>query len=241
MQAIHSGILFLVLALLDPTSSAETRITILDEGGSETASSYCKEVPGQQQTFCGSTVADTATFYKASLVSAGGCDNVHEWDFSPVGFPFTSYTLSAFIFVDQMIFADFMGFGQSDTLQRSTTFDDSLDFRIRNGKIELGEHGHPSWSAVYGATSLTESQWHSVAATKDSSGNVKLYLDGVEDASGTIVRSISPNMKMATARRMVENPLSLCFIGQLAHVAVDNVVWTAEQVAAQHVFHVTAS
>ena len=186
---------------------------------------------------------DTATFYNASLVSAGCCADVHEWDFSPVtlGVPFTSYTLSAFIFVEQMSpGADFLNFGQSDTLPRTTTFEDFLEFRTTpTGTIELGEHGAPNWSSVIGSTPLTESQWHSVAATKDSSGNVKLYLDGVEDASGTIDRSISPNMKLATARRRLI-PDSLCFIGQLAHVAVDNVVWTAEQVAAQHVFHLAS-
>ncbi len=60
---------------------------------------------------------------------------------------------------------------------------------IRNNVLEGGVYAGPGWTQISGTTSLNLGQWYHIALTYDGA-DIKLYLDGVEDASITKTGSI---------------------------------------------------
>lgn len=62
--------------------------------------------------------------------------------------------------------------------------DNRFQFEIRTNKLNWWK-GYASTSiSILSSASITDNQWHHVAATKDGSGNVTLYIDGVQDGTG---------------------------------------------------------
>lgn len=63
--------------------------------------------------------------------------------------------------------------------------DNRFQFEIRNNKLNWWKGYASTAISILSSASITDDQWHHVAATKDGSGNVKLFIDGNQDGSGT--------------------------------------------------------
>jgi hypothetical protein len=62
-----------------------------------------------------------------------------------------------------------------------------FQFEIRGDKLNWWKGLHPtdtSNNSILSSQSVTDGQWHHIAATRDGAGNVLLYIDGQQDGSG---------------------------------------------------------
>ena len=58
---------------------------------------------------------------------------------------------------------------------------DRFLFMMRNSKLEYFKGG----TSILGTRVINDNRWHHVAATKDSLGNITLYVDGMSDGNGS--------------------------------------------------------
>ncbi|TXE18508.1 choice-of-anchor D domain-containing protein [Psychroserpens burtonensis] len=102
--------------------------------------------------------------------------------------------------------------------KRDVSFSTGYDFRILNSNVLNITWKNPSSRTLTSATSIPDDEWHHVAAIYDGS-NVKLYIDGIEDASANLTAPIDTNDSFFIAAAGKNSP-SQYFRGNIDEVRV---------------------
>ena len=104
-----------------------------------------------------------------------------------------------------------------------------VEFRMSTGNIEFGMDVS-GWYQVSSNSMVNDGKWNHVAVTKDGN-NIKFYINGKLDASGTI--SVSPSVNRMTIANVFQNNSYHSgryeFLGQIDEVRIWNSVRTEEQ------------
>ncbi|WP_084142371.1 LamG-like jellyroll fold domain-containing protein [Psychroserpens burtonensis] len=111
--------------------------------------------------------------------------------------------------------------------KRDVSFSTGYDFRILDSNVLNITWKNPSSRTLTSATSIPDDEWHHVAAIYDGS-NVKLYIDGVEDASVKLSAPMRTNDSFFIAAAGKNSP-SQYFRGNIDEVRV----WDTELTPAQ--------
>jgi hypothetical protein len=111
--------------------------------------------------------------------------------------------------------------------KRDVSFSTGYDFRILNNNVLNITWKNPSSRTLTSATSIPDDEWHHVAAIYDGS-TVKLYIDGVEDASANLTAPLYTNDSFFIAAAGKNSP-SQYFRGNIDEVRV----WDTELTPAQ--------
>jgi hypothetical protein len=99
-----------------------------------------------------------------------------------------------------------------------------FQFEIRGDKLNWWKGLHPtdaSNNSILTTQSINDGQWHHVAATRDASGNVLLYIDGIQDGSGVDTLAFL-NTNTSIGERTLGNDGS--FEGDMDEVRIWNLV-----------------
>jgi hypothetical protein len=107
----------------------------------------------------------------------------------------------------------------------------AMEFRVQNGKVQFGIGAN--WTALTGRSSLVNNIWYHVAIVK-SGTSITLYVDGVEDATGTINVTPTDFNKIVIGALFYNNTLhsDSHFPGTIDEVRIWNVARTASQIFA---------
>jgi len=104
-----------------------------------------------------------------------------------------------------------------------------VEFRMSTGNIEFGMDVS-GWYYVSSNSKVNDGKWNHVAVTKDGN-NLKLYINGKLDASGTI--SVSPSVNRMTIANVFQNNSYHSgryeFLGQIDEIRIWNSVRTEDQ------------
>lgn len=103
-----------------------------------------------------------------------------------------------------------------------------ITFRITDSKPEF-QYSNGEWQSLFASAPLTRDIWHHMAVACDSS-MVRLYVDGVEDASTRIHgKPLPAKYSLQIGRSPYETKRQ--FTGTLAEVMLFNRALSAEEVA----------
>lgn len=106
-----------------------------------------------------------------------------------------------------------------------SSIDNKIDFGIYDG----------SWENLHGNTALTGSTWYHVAITYDSSKQVKIYLNGVLDKSGTFTKSLPQvAVQMTMGTESATGFGTTYFQGTLDEVKIYNYALTQNEVKTEY-------
>ena len=111
--------------------------------------------------------------------------------------------------------------------KRDVSFSTGYDFRVLNSNLLNITWKNPSSRSLTSSTSIPDNEWHHVAAIYDGS-NVKLYIDGVEDASANLTAPIDTNDSFFIAAAGKNVPLQY-FKGHIDEVRVWDTTLTLAQ------------
>ncbi len=135
----------------------------------------------------------------------------------------TTTTLEAWIKITDTSREEIVGWGH-------TTRHDVVEFRVQSAKLEFGIDDGLGWSVVTGQTTLATNVWAHVVAVK-SGTSITLYVNGVQDATGTITRSaIVDRMRIGGLLKDGYMWAGYYFSGQIDEVRIWNTVRTADQI-----------
>ena len=112
----------------------------------------------------------------------------------------------------------------------SSSTNHAVEFRVANGKLEFGINT-TGWQAVASGASVNTGNWVHVAVVKDGS-SIKLYINGVQDGSGTINQSPSVNvMEIGGFYFQQQMMPDYYFSGNIDEVRIWNTARTASQIS----------
>jgi gliding motility-associated-like protein len=116
----------------------------------------------------------------------------------------------------------------------NTSSTDCVEFRISNGRLQFGLNQNNAFVAVTGTTLVNTGEWVHVAAVKSGS-SIKLYVNGKEDATGTL--SQTPTVNTLNIGTLFQNgaispTLNYFFNGLIDEVRIWNVAKTQAQIEA---------
>ncbi|QEF96415.1 Cadherin domain protein [Stieleria maiorica] len=137
------------------------------------------------------------------------------------------------ITVSALIYANAGGMSGWDlVLNKGTTGSNQTYFFGLNGdEVSFGLRNGADWPDVESAVNLTTETWYAIAATfNDATDEVKLYVDGVEVATGTITQSMVNNTDDLT---IGNSQYGEYFDGIIDEVRIYNTVQSADWIAAQ--------
>ena len=102
---------------------------------------------------------------------------------SSAGLPSTGLTISAWINIEQLKTAGVVAWGDEATGERRSLF--IWDGGGNNGSYKVWFSGYAAAANVGGSTILQSGTWYHIAVT-ETGGTAKVYLNGVEDATGSV-------------------------------------------------------
>jgi len=112
----------------------------------------------------------------------------------------------------------------------SSSTNHAVEFRVANGKLEFGINTN-GWQNVASGGYVNTGNWVHVAFVKDAS-SIKLYINGVQDGSGTIDQSPSVNvMEIGGFYYQQEMKPDYYFSGNIDEVRIWNTARTASQIS----------
>jgi hypothetical protein len=107
----------------------------------------------------------------------------------------------------------------------SPTVNNYTYFFVQSGRIRyISGNGAPAPPSVAGTTFIGDNQWHHVAATRNSSGDVNLYIDGNLEASGNLVPHVNNPTETTIGVGLINGAYQLPLDAQLDEFAY----WTEE-------------
>ncbi|MFW0862566.1 MAG: DUF2341 domain-containing protein [Candidatus Komeilibacteria bacterium] len=102
-----------------------------------------------------------------------------------------------------------------------------LGFGVHGGKARYN-HYSGSWQSVTGATTINDGLWHQIVATHNqSTGAIVVYVDGMQDATGTIGYTTNSGIDRIGAGYNIND----LFDGSIDEVKIFNYVRSAAQIA----------
>ncbi|OQX25389.1 MAG: hypothetical protein BWK80_15880, partial [Desulfobacteraceae bacterium IS3] len=123
---------------------------------------------------------------------------------------------------DGKLVNDILSWGNSSIMN-------GVEFRTTNGKLQLLKN--PTAASVTSATSVNTGNWTHIAAVKDASNNVILYVNGIQDASGSLsTDSITADLFYIGVLNWGGISLTSCFNGQIDEVRIWNVARTQAEI-----------
>jgi len=112
----------------------------------------------------------------------------------------------------------------------SSSTNHSVEFRVANGKLEFGINTN-GWQAVASSASVNTGNWVHVAVVKNDT-DIKLYINGTQDGSGTINQSPSVNvMEIGGFYYQQEMKYDYYFTGNIDEVRIWNTARTASEIS----------
>ena len=112
----------------------------------------------------------------------------------------------------------------------SPTVNNYTYFFVQSGRIRYSSgNGTPSPQSVAGTTFIGDNEWHHVAATRNSLGDVNLYIDGNFEASGNLALHVDNPTQTSIGAGLLNGAYQLPLDGHLDEFAY----WTEELSASE--------
>lgn len=91
--------------------------------------------------------------------------------------------------------------------------------------------GNPPMENVTGTTSVLDGNWHHVAVSRSNAGDVKIFVDGILDASGTVTKSVNSVTNSSVGAIFANGSFQLLFDGDIDEFTFWSEVLSEEEIA----------